>query len=123
MTSTTSRYVPVSSRAVHWIAGLLGTSIVLLFAVFAIGEGPPAALLLNPQTWALLVMLTGFILVWWHDLAGGVTSLLGIGAFYLLNYLQVERFPGGPVFPLCFLPGVLAVIAWLMRRRTKPADR
>jgi hypothetical protein len=34
----------------HWVAGLLGTAIILLFVVFAIGEGPPAALLLNPQT-------------------------------------------------------------------------
>jgi hypothetical protein len=123
MSSISFESIPVVARATHWVAGVLGTAIVLLFVMFAIGEGPPAALLLNPQTWALLVMLTGFILVWWHDLAGGVTSLFGIGAFYLLNYLQVERFPGGPVFPLCFLPGVLAVIAWLMRRRAQPADR
>jgi hypothetical protein len=102
---------------------LLGTAIVLLFVVFAIGEGPPAALLLNPQTWALLVMLAGFIFVWWHDLAGGVISLFGIAAFYLLNYLEVERFPGGPVFPLCFLPGVLAVAGWLVRARAQRASR
>jgi hypothetical protein len=66
-------------------------------------------------------MLVGFVLVWWRDLAGGVISLFGIGAFYLLNYLEAERFPGGWVFPLCFLPGVLAVAAYLMQTRTQPA--
>jgi hypothetical protein len=47
---------------------------------------------------AATVMLTGFILVWWFDLAGGITSLFGIGAFYLLNYLEFERLPGGWCF-------------------------
>jgi hypothetical protein len=121
MSSISSESIPVVARFVHWVAGLLGTAIVLVFVVFAIGEGAPAVLLLRPQTWALLVMLVGFVLVWWRDLAGGVISLFGIGAFYLLNYLEAERFPGGWVFPLCFLPGVLAVAAYLMQTRTQPA--
>jgi hypothetical protein len=123
MSSISSASIPVVTRAMHWVAGVLGTAIVLLFVVFAIGEGPPAALLLSPLTWSLLVMVAGFTVVWWHDLAGGVISLFGIGAFYLLNYLEVDRFPGGPVFPLCFLPGALAVTAWLMRARALPASR
>jgi hypothetical protein len=123
MSSISSQSNPFAARAMHWVAALLGTAIVLLFVIFAIGERPPAALLGSPQTWALLLMLTGFILVWWHDLAGGVTSLFGIAAFYLLNYLAVDRFPGGPVFPLCFLPGLLAIVAWLMRARPQLATR
>ena len=123
MSSISSESIPIVARALHWASGLLGTAIALLFVVFAIGEGPPAALLLNPQTWALLVMLIGFILVWWHDLAGGVTSLFGFAVFYLFNYLEVDRFPGGWVFPLCFLPGALAVTAWLMRAGAHPASR
>jgi amino acid permease len=107
----------------HWVAGVLGAAIVLLFVVFAIGERAPAALLLRPQSWALLIMLTGFILIWWHDLAGGVISLFGIAAFYLFSYLEVARLPGGWVFPLCFLPGGLAVTAWLMRARAQPASK
>jgi hypothetical protein len=123
MSSISSESIPVMARVVHWVAGLSGTAIVLVFVVFAIGEGAPAVLLLRPQTWALLVMVAGFILVWRRVLAGGIISLFGIGAFYLLNYLDVERFPGGPVFPLCFLPGVFAVIAWLLRARALPASR
>jgi hypothetical protein len=121
MLSVTSANIPVVVRTMQWVAGVLGTAIVLLFVVFAIGERAPAVLLLRPQTWALLVMLTGFILLWWNGLAGGVISLCGITAFYLLNYLEDGGFPGGWVFPLCFLPGVLAVMARLIRRRAQPA--
>jgi hypothetical protein len=123
MSFITSDNTRVMSRAMHWVAGLLGTAIVLLFVVFAIAEGPPVALLLRPQTWTLLIMLTGFILLWCHHLAGGLASLVGIVAFYVLNYVEAGRFPGGWVFPLCFLPGVLAVTAWLMRARAQPASR
>jgi hypothetical protein len=62
MLSTTSKTIPVVVRTVQWVAGMLGTAIILMFVVFAIGEVPPPALLLRPQTWALLVMLIGFIL-------------------------------------------------------------
>jgi hypothetical protein len=122
MSTISSASIPVVTRAMHWVAGVLGTAIVLLFAVFAIGERPPASLLLRPQTWAVLIMLFGFILLWWHGLAGGLASLFGIVAFYLINYVEVARFPGGWVFPLCFLPGILAVAAGLMRARAQPAS-
>jgi hypothetical protein len=105
----------------HWVAGVLGAAIVLLFVVFAIGERPPAALLIRPQSWALLIMLTGFTPIWWHDLAGGVISLFGIAAFYLINFLEAGQLPGGWVFPLCYLPGVLAITAWLIRARAQRA--
>jgi hypothetical protein len=68
-------------------------------------------------------MLFGFILLWWHELAGGLASLIGIVAFYLINYFEAAKFPGGWVFPLCFLPGALAVAAWLVRTRAKSASR
>jgi hypothetical protein len=45
-----------------------------------------------------------------------VTSLVGIAGFYALNYAESGAFPSGWAFPLCFVPGVLAVVAWLMRR-------
>jgi hypothetical protein len=123
MSTISPASIPVVTRAMHWVAGVLGTAIVLLFLAFAIGERAPVSLLLRPQTLALLIMVAGFIVVWWHDLVGGVISLFGIGAFYLLNYLEAERFPAGWVFPLCFLPGALAVAAWLMRARAQSASR
>jgi len=83
----------------------------------AIGEGPPARLLVDPQLISLLVMLFGFAIAWRNDLVGGLVSLAGIGSFYVLNYIQFRMFPGGMVFPLCFAPGVLMVAAGLLRRR------
>lgn len=116
MSTTATNNVP-AGRVLHWIACLLGTAIVLLFIVFAVGEGAPVALLLRPQTMALLVMLVGFLLTWRYDLVGGVLSLGGITAFYVFEYFAAGNLPGGWGFPLCFLPGVLAIMAGTMQSR------
>ena len=105
--------VPVIGRIMHWAACLLGTGLVLLFLAFAIGEGPPP---IDTGMLALLIMLAGFLLAWWHGLVGGIISLVGIGCFYIWNFAEGGRFPAGWVFPLCFVPGVLMVVVWLRRQ-------
>jgi hypothetical protein len=35
---------------------------------------------------------------------------------YAWNFAEAGNFPGGWVFPLCFVPGVLNMLAWLLRR-------
>jgi hypothetical protein len=89
---------------------------VLLFVVFAIGQGLPAFGAMNASFAAIAVMLSGFLLAWWRDLLGGIVSLLGIGAFYTLEFAANGHAPGGWAFPLCFVPGVLAILASLLRR-------
>ena len=103
----------IAPRVVHWAGCLLGTALLLLFAAFAIGEGPPP---LNWQAASLAVMLVGFLLAWWRDLVGGVVSLAGIAAFYGLEFAASGHAPGGWLFPLCFVPGVLGVVAWLLTK-------
>ena len=105
--------VSVLARIIHYAACVLATGLVLLFLAFAIGEGPPP---IGVGSAALLVMLVGFLLTWHHGLLGGVVSLMGISFFYMWNFADVGRFPGGWVFPLCFVPGVLLVLAWLPLR-------
>lgn len=98
----------------HWISCALGTLLAGLFLVFAIGNNPPATLLLEPQFWALIVMVTGFLVAWRSDLLGGAMSVAGAGMFYMMNFEKAGNFPDGWVFPLCFVPGVLAIIAGLV---------
>lgn len=112
MGANSSIALPASARVLHWAGCIVGTGLVLLFSVFFFGEGPPP---LNFGTAALVVMLAGFVLGWWNDLAGGLVALLGISLFFLWNYSQSGRFPGGPVFPLCFIPGVMYLASWLRR--------
>jgi hypothetical protein len=107
---------PQTARVAHWAGCLLGTAIVLLFVVFAIDQGLPAFGAMNSSFVAIAVMLAGFLLAWWRDLPGGIVSLLGIGAFYALEFAANGHAPGGWAFPLCFVPGVLDILASLLRR-------
>lgn len=105
-----------SSRIAHLIGCVLGTALLVLYFTFAVGAGPPP---LSLGSAALSIMLAGFIIAWWDDVLGGVLSLVGIGGFYAWNFATVGAFPGGWVFPLCFLPGVLQIVAWLLRRSVR----
>lgn len=117
MSASALKLRSVPGWAAHWAACLLSAALFGLFMVMAIGEGPPLRLLVDPQLISLLVMLAGFAIGWRNNLVGGVVSLAGIGTFYLLNYSTFGQFPGGWVFPLCFVPGVLLVLAALLRRK------
>jgi len=110
----------VASRIAHWLGCLLGTALVVLFAVFAFGgrEEPPPV---SPATVALGVMLFGYLLAWWSDWLGALMSLAGFVAFYAWMFFSSGTLPGGPVFPLCFVPGVLCLLAVALRRGEKVA--
>ncbi len=103
-------------RFVHWIGCFLGTALALLFTTFTIAEGPPP---LSDGSIALTVTAIGFLLSWWRDLLGGLMSMAGIGGFYLWHLTETGNFPGGWVFPLCFIPVILLVISSLLRRSTE----
>jgi hypothetical protein len=112
MSTNHSQVVSIPAQIAHWAACLFGAGLVLLFAVFWIGQGPPPVSL---GSTALVVMLIGFLIGWWNDLVGGLVSLAGIGGFYVWNYAEAGGFPGGWVFPMCFLPGALLLVAWSLR--------
>jgi hypothetical protein len=106
-----------AADVLHGIACLLGTACVLLFGAFAISDPPPLSQLFNPQMWALLVMVAGLLFTWRNSLAGGALSIAGVAAFYLMNFDKAGNFPSGWVFPVCFVPGVLALLAGLLQHR------
>ncbi len=96
----------------RWTARIVGSLIVGLLVLFAVGQG------FDPTQFhgielgmivALLVALVGMVVLWWREGIGGAISLTGMIAFYGLNFAVAGEFPGGPVFPVCFLPGLLAV--------------
>jgi hypothetical protein len=105
------------ARVLHWVSCLCGTALVLLLGAFAISDPPPLALLLDPQLGALLLMAAGLLYTWRNNLVGGVISITGAAVFYLMNFTKAGNFPSGWVFPVCFVPGLLAVIAGLLQYR------
>jgi len=104
---------------VRWIARIMGLLIVGLFLLFMMGEGLNP-LRLNgielPMSGALFLALAGMLLLWWWELLGGVMAVAGMIAFYSINFVASGRLPGGPVFPLCFVPGVLGLVCWWHER-------
>lgn len=115
MTTAILQRAVTASRIAHWLGCLLGTSIVLMFVVFAFGghEEPPP--LSGPMV-ALGMMLIGYLLAWWSDWLGSFVSLAGFAAFYATCYALSGKVPGGPVFPLCFIPGALCLLSVWLRR-------
>jgi hypothetical protein len=99
--------------AVRWISRILGLLLVVLCLVLMIGQQ------FNPlglkgheiaQAASLLVALVGMILLWRRQLLGGALVVAGMGLFYAINFAASGRLPTGYVFPLCFLPGILALV-------------
>jgi hypothetical protein len=107
-------------KACLWIARLVGLGIVGLVTALAVGQrfnplalgGAELAMIA-----ALIVALTGMLLLWRWMGAGGTLVVVGMTAFYALNFAASGRLPGGWVFPLCFVPGVLGMICWMVSRR------
>ena len=115
MSTVAAKHESLAVRATRWTGCITGTALILLFVVFALGLGLPPLGNLNASFLAIGVMLVGFALMWWHDLAGGILSLVGIGLFYVLEFAANGHAPGGWVFPLCFVPGVLGIMSWTLR--------
>ena len=114
------RFTVLVGRVSNWCARLLGTLLVILIAVFLVGEGlPPVGRIpvsVGLMFLAQVISLGGFVALWRWKLPGGLVSLAGIMAFYAVNYAASGRFPGGWVFPLFFLPGLLAIVSWVVER-------
>ena len=100
---------------VRWIARIVGSMIVGLVVIIKIGEGFNPAnlngieLAMSAAFWAAL---TGMIVLWRWEGTGGLLVVGGMLVFYALNFAASGRIPGGWVFPLCYLPGVLALVCW-----------
>ncbi len=112
---------------IRWTARIIGLLIIGFVFVLAIGEGRELDVTaLNGTEVAMflawLIALIGMAVLWKWEGVGGLLTLSGMAVFYGLNFAASGRFPGGPVFPLCFVPGVLASICWWSDRRLRHAE-
>lgn len=89
-------------------ACLVGLCMLIIF-----GEGRPK---LTALSLSLDVALVGLVLGFFRPLPGGVLTLVGIACFYALNYHESGRWPGGWVFPLFWVAGVLLILGNIVRR-------
>ena len=108
----------LSAAACRWIARILGTLLVLIIVLIAIGEGMP-----NPFTQpvrvqvgflALALVMIGILGGWRWELAGGTLSLVGWSLF-VVAVMHPPRGLNWFVGALT-LPGLLYVAGALLRR-------
>jgi len=102
----------------RWTARILGTLLVLIIVLIAIGEGMP-----NPFTQpisvqigflGLALVMIGILGGWRWELAGGILSLVGWGLF-VVAVMHPPRGLNWFVSALA-LPGLLYVAGALLRR-------
>jgi len=106
---------------IRWIARILGIFILGIFLLFLIGDGGMNPLRLSVtellMTICLLIFMVGILVAWKQEGVGGAMMIGGMILFYLINFIGSAKFPGGWVFPLMFVPGILYLICWFAVKR------
>jgi hypothetical protein len=105
----------------RWAARMLSLGLIAVFLIFWIAEGELGLVFRSSMMQCLVVAVVGLGLGWKWEAVGGGLSLAGVAGFYALNFAQTGRFPGGWVFPLMFVPGILYLIAagWDIKTKNK----
>lgn len=105
-------------RVVRWTARIWSTLMAGMILLIFIGEGVNSDFgpmpHLTPRETAMMIafviVFIGLVLAWRWEILGGSLIVLGMAAFYLLDYLFSGSFPRGPVFLLIASPGVLFLV-------------
>jgi len=98
--------------AARWVARIVGLSLVGFVSVFAVAHRLDPTTLTGTELammGAWLVALIGMLALWCWEFLGGALVVAAVAAFYLINFVASGRLPGGPIFALHFLPGLLAL--------------
>ena len=106
---------------VRWLARILALLMAGFVLVMAIGEGFNPAKLNQREllmSVAFFVMWAGLWLGWRWEGLGGLLVVVGMAAFYALDYAFTGfgQFPRGWLFPTFALPGILFLACWFWRK-------
>jgi hypothetical protein len=118
-------------RVVRWTArisaGLAAALILLFFIGEGLAEGFEPILHLTARETAMMVAFAavwlGLVLGWKWELVGGLLTICGTAAFYLLDYAFSDTFPRGPFFLLFASPGLLFIYCGLKTRKKPGAEK
>jgi hypothetical protein len=119
MKGTTMKNNPMATLC-RWSARIVGTLLVVLVLVIAIGEGMP-----NPFTQplavqigflALALIVTGIVAGWRWEFSGGILSTAG-WCLFVGSVVGVKRL--NLFIALLALPGILYLLSALLRRHDK----
>ena len=106
--------------AIHWIPRVMGTLLLLMLIVFAIGEGVPnpmkQPLVIKIEMISMFIMWLGLIIAWKSEFIGGILVLLGYTSFCGIEWQAPSiKFP----FGLFLFVGLLYILSWWNKKRQK----
>ena len=115
----------ITTKILRWTARITSGIAALIILMFFLGEdfeeGYQQLLLLSPMNLLLMVaffaLWLGLILGWKWELHGGLITICGLAAFYLINYLFAGSFPRSPYFLIFASPGFLYLYLGIACRR------
>ncbi len=98
----------------RWSARGSGLFLVAFILFFVFGDQiDPSEL--SPSTGSMMaalgVSMLGMLVLWRNELIGGAMVVAGMLIFYAINLAVSGVLPGGWVLPVCFLPGILALLS------------
>jgi len=106
-----------AAKTVRWMARIIGTLLFSLVVYIAIGEGMPNLMTQPPIVqlgfFAFALILTGVLIGWRWELAGGCLSLVGWCLFYV-PMISPKR-PNWFFWALA-IPGILYITSYLLAR-------
>lgn len=109
----------------RWTARIVGGLLVVMFLWFFVAhavqaEGIPSLTPLEGSLmFCMLASLVGMVVLWFREGLGGLMTLIGMGAFYIIEAAASGMPPGGWVLPLYFVPGVLALVSWALSQQSR----
>jgi hypothetical protein len=102
----------------RWTARIVGTLLVSVMIIIAVGEGVPNPLSQPVRVqiglFALALILVGILAGWRWELSGGLISLSGWGLFVLIGMTSPRGL--NTFLTALALPGALLVASALLRR-------
>lgn len=116
----------ITLRVVRWIAriyaGVMAALILLIFVGEALADGFEPILHLTVRETTMMIAFfavwLGLLLGWKWDLFGGLLTICGVAAFYLLDYVFSGTLPRGPFFLIFTSPGLLFIYyGWQKRKK------
>jgi len=116
----------ITLRVVRWIAriyaSVMAALILLIFVGEALADGFEPILHLTVRETKMMIAFfavwLGLLLGWKWDLFGGLLTICGVAAFYLLDYVFSGTLPRGPFFLILTSPGLLFIYyGWQKRKK------
>lgn len=109
---------PMIPQMVRWTARLSSLAVIAFILMMAFGEpGRPTPTEVVGIIFFPVLLCIGFLLAWWREDVGALVATFGLVGFYVWHVAARGQPARGPWFFVLWLPTLLFLASWLLRRR------